>query len=43
LDEDPNYQMAQLPWYQKIKPLIWQLMNESNSSKTAKVNVKFYA
>jgi hypothetical protein len=37
LDEDPKWQSGSLPFYTKIRPIVWQLFNESNSSKTAKV------
>ena len=37
LDEDPKWQNGSLPFYAKIRPIVWQMFNESNSSKTAKV------
>lgn len=37
LDEDPDWQEGTLPWYKRVKPIIWQMFNEPNSSKTAKV------
>ncbi len=36
-DEDPDWEKGTLPWYKKLKPVVWQMFYESNSSKTAKV------
>lgn len=36
LDEDPDWQKGVLPWHKRIKPIIWQMFYEPNSSKTAK-------
>ncbi len=37
LEEDPDWQSGTLPWYKKLRPLIWQLFNEPYSSKTSRV------
>ena len=37
LDEDQDWEEGTLPWYKRVKPIIWQMFNEPNSSKTAKV------
>ena len=38
IDEDPKWHDGTLPWYRKLKPIIWQMFNEPNSSSTAKVS-----
>ena len=40
LDEDPNWQRKGLPWRKRIKPIIWQMFYEPNSSRAAKVIIK---
>ena len=37
IDEDPRWLNGTLPFYKKIKPIVWQLFNEPNSSRLAKV------
>lgn len=39
IDEDPQWHDGTLPWYRKLKPIIWQMFNEPNSSRTAKVRL----
>jgi hypothetical protein len=42
LEDDPDWQRGTLPWYKKLKPLIWQLFNEPHSSKTSKVYIYLF-
>ncbi|CAF0885174.1 unnamed protein product [Brachionus calyciflorus] len=35
-DEDSRYHNNNLPWYLKIKPIIWQMFHEPNSSRASK-------
>jgi potassium voltage-gated channel Shaw-related subfamily C protein 1 len=37
LEDDPRWHNGTLPFYLKIKPIVWQLFEEPNSSKFAKV------
>lgn len=37
IDEDPRWLEGRLPFYIKVKPIVWQLFEEPSSSKLAKV------
>lgn len=38
-EDDPRWKNGSLPRHKKIKPILWRLFHEPNSSKTAKVTL----